>query len=151
MQGTFKDQVSEPVFAPPGSTQAATLEEKGFLQISTLLPIIIADSNPHKKKSLHIYLVEDMELSRSMVSQKILYEQLAKVNDRKGQAAVLLKLAKTYFCLNQLQKATEAISKTVQEEQTVSEEKVASQEAYFWKGLIYYYFLHTKRSIQGGR
>ena len=80
MEGIFKDQVS--IVSP--SSPAATLEEKGILSLSTLLPIIIADSNPHKKKSLHIYLVEDMELSRSLVSQKILYEQLNKVGDRKG-------------------------------------------------------------------
>lgn len=41
----------------------------------------------------------------------------------------------------------ECISKVVQLQQT--HQQKASQEALFWKGFIYYYYLHSKRFAPG--
>ena len=64
-------------------------------------------------------------------------------------AFVLLKIAKVYFCLNQIKKATETISMCVSDLSLNGMEP--PNEALFWKGMIYFYSIFTKRAQVGMR
>jgi len=90
-----------------------------------------------------MYLCEDRELSKSRVGLKILYEQLFKQNEVYAAAFVLLKIAKVYFCLNQLKIAVESVSQAVTDLSLNGMEPPT--EALFWKGMIYFYMIFTKR------
>jgi hypothetical protein len=50
----------------------------------------------------------------------------------------MFKIAMVYFKINKLSAATEFISKA-------SLLNPTSQTAYFWKGVIFYYYIHSKK------
>ena len=117
------------------------------ISMSSLLSLIITDSSLKKHRTAHLYLCEDAELSKSRVGLKILYEQLVRQNEILAAADVLLKISKVFFCVNQLTQACELISKAVTDMSINGMEPPA--EALFWKGLIYFYLIFTKR-VQNG-
>jgi len=65
-------------------------------------------------------------------------------------AFVLLKMAKVYFCLNQLNNAVTTISHAVDAILRQPGVKPPA-DAIFWKGLIYFYSIFTKRAQSGQR
>ena len=81
--------------------------------MSSLLSLLITDSSLKKARTAHLYICEDRELTKSKVGLKILYEQLIKQNDTLAASFVLLKIAKVFFCLNELNSATETISRAL--------------------------------------
>lgn len=52
----------------------------------------------------------------------------------------LYKLAKCYFHLNKLSQAAEFISNSVKINGN-------NQKALFWKGIIFYYYIHSKKEF----
>ena len=114
-----------------------------------MLSLLITDSSLKKARTAHLYVCEDRELSKAKVGLKILYEQLVKQNEVVAAAFVLLKIAKVFFCLNQLNVAAETISKSVSDLSLNNATPPA--EALFWKGLIYFYLIFTKRMQAGSR
>ena len=117
--------------------------------MDSLLSLLITDSSLKKARTAHLYLCEDRELEKSRVGLKILYEQLVKQNEIQAAALVLLKISKVFFCLNQLTSATETVSKSVSDLSAGGFE--APVEALFWKGMIYFYQIYTKREQAGSR
>lgn len=113
------------------------------IDLNSLLNLLITDSSLKKSRTAHLYLCEDRELEKSRVGLKILYEQLVKQNEIQAAALVLLKISKVFFCLNQLTSATETVSKCVSD-LTISG-LPAPPEALFWKGMIYFYQIFSKR------
>ena len=120
------------------------------ISLNSLLSLLIADSSLKKARTAHLYICEDRELTKSRVGLKILYEQLAKQGEVAATAAVLLKISKVYFCLNGLKQATETISQSLEDYKAAGITRIPG-EAYFWKGLIYFYYLFTKRVQVGSR
>ena len=119
------------------------------ISANSLLSLLITDASLKKARTAHLYICEDRELSKSRVGLKILYEQLVKTNSTMQAAIVLLKISKVYFCLNQINQATEVISKCVADLSSVEGAEVPA-EAYFWKGMIYFYQIFSKR-VQAGQ
>jgi len=103
----FKDTAPEAANLLKSNTLEPTIST------SSLLSLLITDSSLKKARTTHLYLCEDRELTKSKIGLKILYEQLIKQNDVVQAAAVLLKISKVFFCLNQLTSATETVSKAV--------------------------------------
>ena len=62
---------------------------------------------------------------------------------------MLLKISKVYFCMNLLAGAIELISKSISDLSQGGFQ--VPNEAHFWKGLIYFYHIFTKREQTGSR
>ena len=119
------------------------------IDLNSLLSLLITDSSLKKPRTAHLYICEDRELEKSRVSLKILYEKLSSQNKVQESALVLLKISKVYFCMNLLAGAIELISKSISD-LSQGGFKVPN-EAHFWKGLIYFYHIFTKREQTGSR
>ena len=97
-----------------------------------MLRVLMVEGEDPKPKSFLQYFVVDQELHRNREQLKLLYQQNSK------DATCAFKLALCYLQMNRLTQSVELIASACKHQPT-------NQVFLFWKGVIYFYYIWSKR------